>query len=115
MFFLGMFCGAILAIVGLWLYASWAMPRVEKEVKEEIDIQMRESMESHFDDGKFQDMARAEMEKHKSLIEFEAIERLKHAMDQAERTGQPVKVELAGVEEYIYVSPPPGLEKKDRN
>lgn len=115
MFWLGLLCGAILAIVGLALYAKWAMPRVEKEVKEEIDIQMRDAVERHFQDGKHEEMARAEMEKHKSQIELEAIERLRHAMDQAERTGQPVKVELAGVEEYIYVSPPPGLKKKEHN
>jgi hypothetical protein len=72
-------------------------------------------MERVASDSKWGEKARAELQKHRSFIEFEAIERLKHAMDRAERTGQPVRVELAGIEEYIYVSPPPGLKKEDPN
>ena len=115
MFFLGILCGCVATIVLMVLYAQWYTPRAQADIDATLDDNIRESMERVVKDSKWGEKARAQLQKHKSQIEFEAIERLKHAMDRAERTGQPVKVELAGIEEYIYVSPPPGLKKEDPN
>lgn len=111
MFLFGILCGCVATVVALLSYGRWYMPRAQTD----IDSTIKEALERVTGNPKWDRQVREMLLKHKDQIEFEAIERLKHAMDRAERTGQPVRIELAGIEEYIYVSPPPGLKKEDPN
>lgn len=99
------FCaGIVFTLVCISLYGKWYTKRANADVDSMLQKRIESMMGSDSAKQKMKDV----MLEHKDRIEFDAVRRLAAAMDQAERTGKVVKIELAGIEEYIYVSPPPG-------
>ncbi len=99
--------GLALGLTSIPLCLEIVAFRQGRIVKAAIDRQFKESEPEIL----------ATVERHRGQIELEAVVRLNAAFDECQRTGKPVKVEIAGVEEYLLVRPPPGTDGpgRDRN
>lgn len=78
------------------------------ERKAEVDDYLAEKLDEHGPE------LQRLMETYRDRIELQGLMRLTEAFEQCERTGQPVKVEFAGFDEVIWVSPPPGVKGDGR-
>lgn len=99
--------------IGFSIGVSVTMRYVRKRLKED-DQWMSEYLDKKFADLMSEGEIIKEMEKHRDRIELNAMIRLREAFDQCARTGKPVKVEFAGHEEAVWVTPPKGTQGPGR-
>ena len=96
-------------VVGL-IVASFSIRKLRKQSAEQLKKEAEEYAKQVFakEFKKHEPEIRKLAEKHRDQIEFAGLARLIEATNQCQRTGKPVKVEIGGVEEYIWITPPKG-------